>query len=82
MNVYIMRKRGKRLIFHLAFYLLLIGLMYIFLFPLITIVIAAIQSPASADDPTVMWVPKELSLVPMKTAIELMQFCRRQAKAC
>lgn len=74
MNVYIMRKRGKRLIFHLAFYLLLIGLMYIFLFPLITIVIAAIQSPASADDPTVMWVPKELSLVPMKTAIELMQF--------
>ena len=50
-------------------YILLIGLMYIFLFPLITILVAAFQAPEAVMDPTVKWVPKALSLDAMKEAM-------------
>ena len=74
MNVYHTKKRLTSAGFHVLFYLLLIGLMYIFLFPLLTIVIAGIQDPQSVMDPTVMWVPKKLSLEPLRTAMEMMNF--------
>ena len=67
-------RRLKAVVFHLFITLLLIGLMYIFLFPLLTIIVAAFQAPDSVLDPTVMWVPKKLSLEPLKTAMELMRF--------
>lgn len=81
MNAYRTRKRMKSIAFSSAFYLLLIGLMYIFLFPLLTIVIAAIQDPSSVMDPTVMWVPKKLSLEPLKKAMELMHFWPAMGKS-
>lgn len=60
--------------FNLFFVLLLIGLIYIFIFPLLTIVITAISAPESSADPTVLWVPKKVSLTGIKTAMELMNF--------
>lgn len=74
MQSYVLQKKLKSAGFYVCFWILLIGLMYIFLFPLLTIVITAIQSPESVQDPTVTWVPKELSLEGIKTAMELINF--------
>ena len=59
MNIHNARKKAGSFVFSLFFLLLLIGLIYIFIFPLLTILIATINSPESAADPTVMWVPNE-----------------------
>ena len=68
------KKHFKKTLLNAVIAILLIGLMYIFLFPLITILVAAFQAPEAVTDPTVKWVPKELSLEAMKTAVELMHF--------
>lgn len=74
MNIHNARKKAGSFVFALFFLLLLIGLIYIFIFPLLTILIATINSPESAADPTVMWVPKQVSLAGIKTAMKLMNF--------
>lgn len=74
MNIYNIRKKAGSFGFNLFFVLLLIGLIYIFIFPLLTIIITAISSPESSVDPTVLWVPKKVSAVGIKTAMELMNF--------
>lgn len=78
--VYI-KRRLKEIVLNLCIALLLIGLMYIFLFPLITIVVAAFQAPEAVTDPTVKWIPKKLSLDAMKTAMELMKFWPTMGKS-
>lgn len=74
MNIHSTRKKAGSFAFNLFFVLLLIGLIYIFIFPLLTIVITAISSPESSADPTVLWVPKKVSMIGIKTAMELMNF--------
>ena len=74
MNIHNIRKKAGSFGFNLFFVLLLIGLIYIFIFPLLTIIITAISSPESSADPTVLWVPKKVSAVGIKTAMELMNF--------
>lgn len=74
MNILNVRKKGSSFAFNLFFWFLLIGLIYIFIFPLLTIIITAISSPESSADPTVLWIPKNISLAGIKTAMELMNF--------
>lgn len=40
---------------------LIIGMCYVFLFPLMYIVSLAIRDVASVDDPSVVWIPKAFS---------------------
>lgn len=47
---------------------------YLFLFPLIYMIIVAFQNPASAGDPSVVWIPKALSLDGIKTALKVLNF--------
>lgn len=56
--------------------LFLIGLCYLFLFPIFYMVVTAFQDPALVNDPTSIWIPKKLSLDAIKAATEYMQYGR------
>lgn len=49
---------------------------YLFLFPLIYLIVSAIQDPVAAMDLSVVWVPNKLTFWNFKSAIELMNFGR------
>jgi len=53
---------------------LLIGICYLFLFPILYIVSLAIRDPNTVNDPSIIWLPKEVSLKSISKAFELMQY--------
>ena len=73
-NPYILKRKSKA--FGIAFVrtLFIIGLSYLFLFPLLYMIVTAFQSPATASDPSVVWVPKELSLAGILGGWEFLKF--------
>ena len=52
----------------------IIGLCYLFLFPLFYLIVRAFQDPVSSMDPMVVWIPKMLSLENMRSAVEMLQY--------
>lgn len=54
--------------------LFFIGMTYIFLFPIIYMLSVSVREPSSVQDPTVIWVPKALSAISFKKAIEAMDY--------
>lgn len=58
-------------LFRLVF---LIGISYLFLFPILYMLSLAIRHPATVDDPTIIWLPKAFSLASIKKAAELMKY--------
>ena len=54
--------------------LFIIGLCYLFLFPLIFMVTVALQNPASANDPSVVWIPKSISFESIRTALQVLDY--------
>ena len=68
------RRKAKEFCVSLFRYAFLIGVSYLILFPVIYMCVTAFQSVDSASDPTVVWVPKELSLKAIKISMELMNF--------
>ena len=54
--------------------LFIFGLSYLFLFPVIYMFSTAFQSVNSVSDPSVVWIPKELSIEPLKAVIELIGY--------
>lgn len=54
--------------------LLLIGLSYIVLYPIIFMVSTALRSPVDYYDPTVIWLPKHFSLEAFGTAAKLLNY--------
>lgn len=74
-----MKKFGKKLNSGIALYkvfrfFLLIGVCYLFLFPMLYLVSLAIRDPATVDDPSIIWLPKIVSLVSIKKAAELLNY--------
>ncbi len=56
--------------------LLLIGICYLFLFPVLYLVSLAVRDPATVEDPSIIWLPKAFSLSSIKKAAELMKYGR------
>ena len=57
-------------------FLLLIGICYIFLFPVIYMLSVAVRGPDTVNDPSVVWIPREFSLDSIKTAIDILEYPR------
>lgn len=51
-----------------------IGLVYLFIFPLLYLFVTAFQSADSINNPNVMWIPDSLTLDSMKTAMEVLDY--------
>ncbi len=54
-------------------YVFLIAFSYILMYPIIYLVTHAFRAPIDVSDPTILWVPKNLSLDPLKEAVEMLK---------
>lgn len=54
--------------------LFIIGLSYLFLFPVFYMFSVSLQDPTAASDPTVVWIPKEISLESISSVIKIMEY--------
>ncbi len=54
-------------------YAFLIAFSYILLYPLIYLITHSFRAPIDVTDPTILWVPKNLSMEPVKEAIEYLK---------
>lgn len=55
-------------------FVFIVGICYLFLFPILNMIITSFKSFATADDPTIVWIPKGLSLEGIKTAMEKLNY--------
>ena len=62
------------IIFRILRLILLVGICYLFLFPILYIVSLAVRDPSTVNDPSIIWLPKELSLSSIGKAFELMKY--------
>lgn len=75
-RMYHLRKSGVGIVVDIVRYLILIAFAYIFIYPFLFMVINALKHPSDWYDPTVQWVPKQLSIDSFKVAIKAMDFWR------
>ena len=52
----------------------LIGICYLFLFPILYSVSLAIRHPNTVNDPSIIWIPKSISFESIKMALKLMHY--------
>jgi multiple sugar transport system permease protein len=73
-NPQVLRKILANFVIKILRLMFLIGLCYIFLFPLIYMVTVALQSPDAVNDPSVVWIPKALTLTSIKDAMAALNY--------
>ena len=73
-NLYAVGRKSRKVLFYIARGLCIFGLCYLFLFPLLYMFSAAFQSPESLVDPSVIWIPKKLSLSAFKEVLRLLNY--------
>jgi len=57
-------------------FLFLVGLCYVFLFPVVYMLTISVRPPDVVNDPSSVWIPRELSLESIKIALRLMNYSR------
>lgn len=70
----LLKRQATSWVWKIFRFFLLIGVCYIFLFPVLYMISIAVRSPAAVNDPSSVWIPRELSLESLKTAAELLQY--------
>ena len=55
-------------------FVFIVGICYLFLFPVLNMLITSFKSLATADDPTIVWIPKGLSLEGIKTSMAKLNY--------
>lgn len=76
LDKYQLKAKSTSLVINIVKFLFLAGMCYLFLFPILYLIVSAIQDPATANDPTIIWVPKQLSLTNFKNAIEQLDYAK------
>lgn len=71
-----LKRNGTGLIWKIFRFFLLIGICYIFLFPVIYMLSVAVRGPDTVNDPSIVWIPREISLSSIKTATEILEYPR------
>ena len=75
-NWLVARRRSTRAIVVSLRTLLLLGLCYLFLFPIFYLILSAVSAPEAMADPNVVWLPDQLTLANFKTAVVELEFSR------
>ncbi len=73
-NPYILKQKSKSFVIKVFMLLFIIGLSYLFLFPLLYMIVSAFQSPETVNDPSIIWVPTKLSLAGITGAWQFLKF--------
>lgn len=76
LNMYTARKNAAAFTIGLFKLLFILGLAYLFLFPLFYMVSVAFQDPESVLDPTIVYVPKKFTLKSITAAAETLDYGR------
>ncbi len=69
---YLRRKRLAEKVWSFLRFLILFGLCFVILYPLIFMISSAFRDPADMSDPTVMWIPRHLSLQPIRDVLKVL----------
>lgn len=72
----LLKKQAPDYIWKIFRFLLLIGISYIFLFPVLYMISVSVRGPDTVNDPSVVWIPREISFSSIKTAIEILEYPR------
>ncbi len=73
-NPVVLKRKSTALVIGIIRTLFIIGLCYLFLFPVVYMIITALQDPAFANDPASIWIPKKFSLIAIKGAMKALDF--------
>lgn len=71
---YLRRKEFIEMVWPFFRFLILFGLCFVILYPLIFMVSCAFREQSDMNDPTVMWIPRNFTLSVIKEAAEAMEF--------
>lgn len=74
LDKYQLKSKTASLIINIVKFLFLAGMCYLFVFPILYLIVSAIQDPATANDPTIVWVPKDLSFTNFANAINELNY--------
>lgn len=69
-----MKKKIIHMIVSICRLLFLISFSYVLLYPLLYLIVHTLQSPADYFDPTIQWVPKNITFENIKLGIQVMEF--------
>ncbi len=70
----VLRRRAQTVAFAVVRWIFLIGLCYLFLFPIFYLLLATFSDPESLKNPNVVWIPLEWTVDNIKYAIEKLNF--------
>ena len=73
-RAYHLKRSSTSVLWKIFRFLLLLGISYIFLFPVLYMLSIAVRSPESVNDPSCIWIPRELSLESIKTATTVLKY--------
>lgn len=73
-NSLLYKKKATQFAIALFRYCFLVGISYLFLFPILYMCLTAFQPVETAQDPTIVWIPRAFSLEGLKSAVELMHY--------
>lgn len=68
------KRKFSSFVFKLFRTLFIIGLCYLFLFPIFYMFSVAFQDPSAVNDPTVLWIPKTISLKSIKAVSKFINY--------
>ncbi|MBQ9696347.1 MAG: carbohydrate ABC transporter permease [Oscillospiraceae bacterium] len=71
---YLRRKEAMEKVWPVARFFILFGLCFIILYPLIYMVSCAFRAQEDMSDPTVMWIPRHLTLKILRQTMQAMEF--------
>lgn len=71
-----LKRNATDIIWKIFRFFLLIGICYIFLFPVIYMLSVSVRGPDTVNDPSIVWIPREISFGSINTAIEILEYPR------
>lgn len=75
-SVILLKRHGTSILWRVFRLILLIGICYIFLFPVLYMISVAVRSPETVNDPSIVWIPRGISFDSIKTSIEILEYPR------
>ena len=71
-----LKRNSTDILWKIFRFLLLIGICYIFLFPVIYMLSVAVRSPETVNDPSIVWIPRKISFKSIETAMDILEYAR------
>ncbi|MBR4761341.1 MAG: carbohydrate ABC transporter permease, partial [Clostridia bacterium] len=73
---YYIKRNATGFLWKIFRFILLIGICYIFLFPVLYMISISVRSAATVNDPSIVWIPREISFESVKTAFNILEYPR------